>query len=225
LFEVIKAAPKHVREPELPPVLYRFFGPVREGKLQMKAEYLPVCCEKCGRYDEDDIFTIGFRDPAEIRIKGDFSHTQDRIFTVNDKFLNVVRNAKTFGFETKPIGKSGWHAFKVNCRVDCKDGVLEPTEPVCEECGRREASGSFNYANQISAPPLGNTFFTTKVHYHRMLWERDIFITEEVVRTLKDGGIKGGYCNRLWKDEELRMRDEKAKHGKKWKPPGSTVLL
>jgi hypothetical protein len=57
------------------------------------------------------------------------------------------------------------------------------------------------------------------------LRDRDIFITEGVVKALKDGGIKGGYCNRLWTDEEVRMAEKKAKQGKKWKPPGSTVLL
>jgi len=58
-----------------------------------------------------------------------------------------------------------------------------------------------------------------------MLWDREIFATEDVIKALKEGDIKGGYCNRLWTDEEVRIAEEKRKQGKKWKPPGSTVLL
>jgi hypothetical protein len=58
-----------------------------------------------------------------------------------------------------------------------------------------------------------------------MLLDRCIFATEDVVRALKEGGIKGGYCNRLWTDGEVRTAQEKTKQGKKWKPPRSTVLL
>lgn len=58
-----------------------------------------------------------------------------------------------------------------------------------------------------------------------MLWDRSLFVTEDVVQTLKKAGIKGGYFNRLWTDEEVRTFKEKAKQGKKWKPPGSGVLL
>jgi hypothetical protein len=101
LFELVKAAPKHARKPELPPVMYQFFGPLLEGEMQMKAEYLPLCCRKCGRYDEDAVFEVGFRDPVTIRIRGDYSHTQDRVFAVSEKFLTVLRNAKVRGYETK----------------------------------------------------------------------------------------------------------------------------
>ena len=226
LFELVKSGPKQVRNPELPPVMYQFFGPRPEGEMRMKPEYLPQCCKKCGRYSEDAVFKVGFRGPVTIRVKSDYTHTQDRIFIVSDKFLSVVRKAKVQGFEAKPVGKSGWHALAVTHLVDCADDVLKPAEPYCSECGRPDgAVGAFVHANQLACPQSGSTFFTTKVNYHRRLWDRDIFITEGVVKALKDGGIKGGYCIRLWTDEEVRTAEEKAKQGKKWKPPGSTVLL
>jgi len=226
LFERAKAGSKHVRNPQLPPVMYQFFGPHPEGEVRMKPEYLPLCCKKCGRYDEDAVFEVGFTEPVSIRIKGDFSHTQDRVFVVSEKFLSLVREAKVRGYETKPIGESGWHALRATNRVDCADGVLKPAEPYCPLCGRSDgAVGEFERISELSVPSDGNTFFTTSINWHRRLWDRDIFITEDVVAALKDAGIKGGYCNRLWTDEEMRTAAEKTKQGKKWKPPGSTVLL
>ncbi len=226
LFELTKAGLKHVRRPELPPVMYQFFGPQPEGEMRMKSEYRPLCCTKCGRYDEDAVFETGFRDPVTIRIKGDFSHTQDRVFIISEKLLSTLRKAKVRGYETKPLGKSGWHALRVTVRVNCVEGVLKPAEPYCPVCGRSDgAVGDFEHVNQLAVPGDGNTFFTTEINWHRRLWDRDLFVTEDVVNALKEGGIKGGYCNRLWTDEEVRMADEKAKQGKKWKPPHSTVLL
>ncbi len=226
LFDLVKAAPKHIRNPELPPVMYQFFGPQPDGEMRMKPEYLPLCCNKCGRYDDDPVFEIGFREPVSIRIKGDFSHTQDRVFVVSDKFLSVVRKAKVRGYETKPVGKSGWHAFRATERVKFADGVMKLVEPSCPVCGRaKTTTGSFERLSQLSVPIHPNTFFTTTRGWPTMLQDRSFFLTEEVVKALKDGGIKGGYCNRLWTDEEVRTAEEKAKQGKKWKPPGSTVLL
>ena len=226
LFDLVKLRPKHIRNPELPPAMYQFFGPPPEGDLQMKPEYLPLCCKTCGRYDEDAIFRTGFREPVRIRIKGDFSHTEDRIFVVSDKFLQVVRKAKVRGFEVKPIGKSGWHAFQVTERVPCSKRVMKLVEPFCPECKRAETTtGLFEHLSQLTLTKQTNTFFTTKTGWPSMLWDRDIFLSEDVVQALKKGGIKGGYCNRLWTDEEVRTAEEKRKQGKKWKPPGSTVLL
>lgn len=226
LFDLVKAGPKHLRKPELPSVMYQFFGPQPEGDMWMKPQYAPLCCRKCGRYDEDAVFEAGFTEPARIRIKGDYSHTQDRVLVVNEKFLSVICKAKVCGYETKPVGRSGWHALRVTNRVKCAEGVLIPAEPYCAVCGRSDgAVGEFQHRSQLSVPTMGNTFFTTKTNWHRRLWDRDIFLTEDVVKTLKDGGIKGGYCNRLWTDEKVRMGEEKTKQGKKWKPPGSTVLL
>mgnify|MGYP001569024203 CR=1 FL=1 len=226
LFDLVKRGRKNVRQSELPPAIYQFFGSQPEGEMRMKPEYLQTCCKKCGRYDEDAVFQVGFSDPVTIRIKGDYSHTQDRVFLVSERFLKVLCNAKVRGYESKPVGKSGWHALCVTVRVNCADGVLKPAEPYCPACGRPDgAVGSFERVSQLSVPRDDKTFITTNVNYHRRLWDRDIFITENVLRALKDGGIKGGYCSRLWTDEEVRFAGEMAKQGRKWKPTNSTVLL
>lgn len=226
LFELVKAGPKHVRNPELPSVMYQFFGPQAEGEMRMKPEYLPLCCKKCGRYDDDPVFDVGFREPVTIRIRGDFSHTQDRVFVVSEKFLNAIRKAKVRGYETKPVGKSGWHAFRATERVGFRDGVMKLVEPTCPECKRADGTtGMFKHLSQLSVPKSRNTFFTTEKGWPTMLWDRWIFATEDVVQALKEAGIKGGYFNRLWTDDEVRMAEEKAKQGKEWKPPRSGVLL
>ncbi len=226
LFDLVKANPKRVPNPELPSALYQLFGPSPLGDMRMKSQYLPLCCAKCGRYDEDAIFSTGFSTPAIIHIKGDYGRTRDRILVVNERFLKVIQIAKVRGYETKPIGSSGWHALQVTHRVECMEGALKRAEPYCPECGRSNGSvGSFQQLRQLAVPEDGNTFFTTKVNWHRRLWDRDIFVSEGVVTALKAAGIKGGYCNRLWTDEEVSVSDDRARLGKRWKPPKSTVLL
>lgn len=226
LFDLVKTAPKHTRSLELPPVMYRFFGPQPEGEMRMKPEYLPLCCKTCGRYEDDRVYDVGFRDPVNIHIKGDFSHTQDRVFVVNDKFLAVIRKAKVRGYETKPVGKSGWHAFRATERVSFVEGVMKLVPPSCPECRRsRTTTGSFEHLSQLAVPPHPSTFFTTAQGWPSMLQDRLLFLTEDVVTVLKEAGIKGGYCNRLWSDEEVQKAAEKTKQGKKWKPPGATIVL
>jgi len=226
LFEEVHATRKHVRNSELPPAMYSFFGPLAEGDMQMKPQYVSACCKKCGRYDEDSVFEIGFSDPVIVRAKGDYTHTEDRVFVVSDKFLSVLQMAKVRGYTAKSLGKSGWHALRITVLVDCDPKALKPAKPFCKMCGRPDgAVGSFERVGQLAVPSDENTFFTTKVNYHRRLWDRDIFITENVVRALKSGGVKGGYCSRLWTDEEVRISEAKSKQGKKWKPPRATVLL
>ena len=59
-----------------------------------------------------------------------------------------------------------------------------------------------------------------------MLWDRDNFMTEDVVEVLKKAGIKGGYCNRLFTDAEADEAEAKLKQGLKfqwWMPKNSTI--
>ncbi|HWQ90670.1 MAG TPA: hypothetical protein VN673_03280 [Clostridia bacterium] len=114
LFERAKAGPKRLRNPQLPPVMYRFFGPQPEGEVRMKPEYLPLCCTKCGRYDEDAVFEVGFTEPVSIRIKGDFSHTQDRVFVVSEKFLSLVRKANGETWRSCVVGRLAAGAWEIS---------------------------------------------------------------------------------------------------------------
>ncbi len=221
-----KPLPKHRRRPELPPVIYRFFGPTPDGEMCMKPEYHELVCKSCGRYDDDPVFEVGFSDPVLIRIRGDFASTEDRVYAVSQKFLEVLRKARVRGYETKPLGSSCWHAFRVTKRVECDESVMEFIEPFCHDCMRpARTPGAFEHVRQVSAPQDWNTFFTTEKGWAKPFRNRDIFLTEDVMETLRAGGVTGGWCTRLWTDEELCIGQEKAKRGLKWKPPGWCVSL
>ena len=228
--ELVTPSGDRPRRPELPSVMYQFFdqllGPQPDGVTRMKPQYAALRCKTCGRYDEDAVYDIGFSDPVTIRIRGDFSTTQDRVFAISEKFLNVLLDAKVRGYETKALGTSGWHALRVTERVDCDERVMEVLGPFCPECGRPDrVPGVFSQLKQLSLPDRSNTLFTTKRGWAKPFWSREIFLAEDVVEALKAGGVKGGSCNRLWTEDEVRKVEEKASQGKKWKPPGSFVFL
>ena len=225
-FDLIKSLPKRQKNPDLPPVLYTFFGPDPDGEMQIKPQFSKLRCKTCGRFDEDAVFDIGFSDPVVIRIKGDFATTQDRVFAISEKMLKVLRDAKVLGYVTKEIGTSGWHAMKVTERVDCDESVIQSIGPLCPECKRPDrAPGSFTQLKQLSLPKRQNTFFTTESGWAKPFSSRYIHMTEDVAQLLKAKGIKGGWCVRLWTDEEVRQGEEKSKQKIKWKPPGSMISL
>src|SRR5688572_1153561 len=163
LFDLVKRLTEHSKRPELPPVMYTFFGPRRDGEMRMKARYDALRCKTCGRYDDDPVFEAGFEDPVVIRVNGDFTHTQDRLLVISEKFVRVLREAKVRGYETKPVGTSGWHAFRATERVDFAPGIMKLIKPFCRECGRAKgAKGGFKHLSQLRVPADGNTMFTTK---------------------------------------------------------------
>jgi len=206
--------------------MHRFFGPDPEGVVVMKPQYEGIICKTCGRYDDDTMFAIGFSDPITIRFKGDFGHTEDRVFAISQKFLNTLRQAKVLGFETKPLGSSGWHAMRVTERIDCDESVMELVGPFCEGCNRPErVPGAFTTIGQLTLPAHANTLFTTKRGWAKPVRDRTTFLTQQVVEALKNAGIQGGWCNRLWTSDEARLIEEKRRAGKKWNPPGSIVTL
>jgi hypothetical protein len=226
VFELVRRLPKHPKQPELPPVIYSFFGPQPDGEMRMKERYVSLRCKRCGCYDEDAIYDVGFSDPVTIRIKGDFSTTEDRVFAISKKFHEHLRKAKVRGYETKPLGTTGWHALRVTERVDCDESVMEIIGPFCPKCGRPDrVPGSFTQLKQLSFPAHSNTFFTTRKGWPKPGSSRYIFLTEDVVKGLKAAGIKGGWCSRLWTDDEVRKAEEKANQGAKWKPSGALVSL
>ena len=225
--EVVKLLPKQPRPTEMPSVFYKFF-PSADVEVRMKPQYHKVCCKKCGRFNSDKIFEIGFDEPVTIRFKGDFGYSNDRMFVINDKFLKVLKQAKARGYKTKPLGKSGWHALRATLRVEHVDKVIKTQKPLCSECGRpKENFGVFEYRRQFSLPNQYNTFFTTTKGWPSSHGcDRQLFISEDVLNALQEGGIAGGYCNRLWTDEEQKLQKEKEKQGIPfWRPPKTAVPL
>ena len=221
-----KLAPKKSKSRNLPPLLHRFFGYFIGRGREMKAEYDDVRCQRCGRYKDDDVFAVGFFDPFFIHTRGDFCMTGDRVFIINEKFLKVLRKAKVRGYETKPLGESGWYAIRATCRVKLSKKVMKTYPPLCPECRLpKEASGGFDIQRDLSVPQEPMTIFTTERGWPSTLWDRDLFFTEDVAMLLKAEGIKGGYCRRLLTEDDLKRTDELAKQGKRLKPTEIAILL
>jgi hypothetical protein len=227
MMEVLRHLPKHPKRPELPPVLYKFL-PFPDAEVCLKPQYRHACCEACGCYETDEIFEIGFTEPVTIRLKGEFGYTSDKIFVIKEKVLEVLQKAEVAGYETKPIGKSGWHALRATLKVDCNGTAMTTAESKCSGCGRpTNAGGIFRFERQVSLPTQLKSFFTTKSSWPSARFtDRTLFITEDVLAALKAGKVKGPYCTRLATAEEAKLAEEKARQGDKWwQPPKSTVFL
>jgi hypothetical protein len=207
----------------LPPVIYKFF-PSPDAQVRLKPAYHSIACTTCGRYDTDQVFEIGFFEPVTLRFKEDIGVTNDHIDVINDKCLAVLKKANVGGYETKPIGNSGWHAFRVTLQFDPPRQVSWGEK--CPECGRPEYIGVETWQlRHVAHPAGGNTFYSTTVCGTGSFRQRDIFVTEDVLVTLKTAGIKGPYCDRFWTDDELEKAAQLEKQGKSWRPKGMTVFL
>ena len=227
LHEIIENLPKREKTDSLPPVVHQFF-PDPDAKVQMKPQYRPLCCKACGRYETDRIFQLGFGEPVTVRLKQDLGYTHDRILILNDKALKVLQDAKVQGYESKPIGKTGWNALRVTLLVDVVPGAIKLSGPPCPECGAPDEAGAAIYhEDELSPPNRANTFFAPKTACTTLLFrDRDTFFTEDVLKALKAGKIKGPYCDRLWTGEEFRKHEESLRRGGPiWTPSGVTVYL
>src|SRR5438876_2220990 len=74
LFEPVNPALKRPKRPEIPTTVRKLLGRPA-SQIVMKPQYDHLRCKTCGRYDSNEIFDAGFKDPVSIRIKGDFSRT------------------------------------------------------------------------------------------------------------------------------------------------------
>lgn len=223
LHDVIKRVPKR-KNPEMPSAFYKFFSPP-DADVHIKKRYQALCCPKCGRYDSDTVFDAGFEEPMAIRFKQDMAWTDDRQLVLSDKVRDLLKKAKVGGYETKPIGKSGWHVMRVTLRVDCNKKVYNLEKPNCKACKQPAeggcGGGGIWQLRDIKLPAGVNTFFTTRVGWASMyLADRQLFMTEDVYHTLKDGKISGPYCDRLLTDEEVATMRATRKQ-----PAGRTVYL
>ncbi|HEV2294712.1 MAG TPA: hypothetical protein VGR35_12735 [Tepidisphaeraceae bacterium] len=220
LHDVIKRVPKR-KNPEMPSAFYKFFAPP-DADVHMKERYQPLCCPKCGRYESDEVFDAGFEEPMAIRFKQDMAWTDDRQLVLSDKVLKVLKAAKVGGYETKPIGKSGWHVMRVTSRVECNKKAYNLEKPNCKACGQPDEGGGSIWQLRDIKPPAGtNMFFTTKVGWPSMyMADREVFLTEDVFAALKEGKVSGPHCERLLTDDEVAKMKATGKE-----PAGRTVYL
>lgn len=195
---------KQVKRPaEIPAIVHQLLGKPLPPGLRFKPQYSHYRCKLCRRFDGYEVFEKGFDDDVMIRIKGDFGHTSDRIFVVNDRFVRAIESVDAKGYELKPLGKSGWHALRVTCLVTFAPGVVKTSEWACSECGRpTEVWGRVQRVSEIEVPTVSNTFFASNRSMPYPFWDRNIFLTGDLVQALKSHDIKGGYCYQLYTDEE-----------------------
>ena len=220
LHDVIQRSLKR-RSTEMPSAFNKFFAPP-DADVHRKERYQKLCCSKCGRYDSDEVFEAGFEEPMAIQFKQDMGWTNDRQLVLSDKVLGVLKKAKVGGYETKPVGRSGWHVMRVTSRVDCNKKVYNLEKPNCKACGQpAEGGGSIWQLRDVKPPAGTNTFFTTKVGWASMYEaDREVFLTKDVYEALKDGKVSGPHCDRLLSDEEVARMKTTGKE-----PAGRTVYL
>jgi hypothetical protein len=200
------------------------------GVFQRRPRYTEVVCSSCHRFDSDQIFEAGFDEDVAIRFRDDFATTNDRLFLISQRMLEVLHRANVGGFEAKPVGTEGWHAMNVTLRVDSDPGAYHEAGKKCQSCGMRKegaGGGMIELLSQVTAPGQSNVFFTTKVAFHgREISDRDIFCTEDVVLLLKEKGIRKGSFHRLWTAKEIKTFDEKRAQGiDNWYPPKRIIYL
>jgi hypothetical protein len=224
---VSKRPVKRVASQGVPSTVNALLGHRREIAMHIKPAYSHLQCCSCGRYDSYRIFDVGFDDDVTINIKGDFGHTNDRIFVVTQKFLDVLRNAHTTGYEVKRIGTTGWYALRITLFVDSNDSVIKTSGAACSECGNpEECWGIHLRLSDLRLPSTADCLFTTKKGWPSApFFDRSIFMSERIAKLLKEGGIAGGYCKRLLTDDEWNWVEDFRKKGIPKDVPATTVYL
>lgn len=224
-----KAPKTPVRRAEgLSPTVHALLATRPPDGLRMKPQYQHLRCKDCRRFASEEVFKVGFDDEAIIRIKGDFGFTNDRVFLISDKFRNALKAGNVKGFDSKPIGKTGWHAFLVTKLVDARMSVITTTNTYCTTCGVPQESGGLHQRmSDFSLPEETNTFFSTKKGWpSAFCYDRETFLTEDVFDLLMRSGIRGGYATRLWTEEESQKFSEMQKRGRDIRPlPGTSFCL
>jgi hypothetical protein len=193
--------------------------------LSIKPRYQHLLCPKCKKFDHDDAFKEGFDSEIRIRGRGDIIRTDDGFRCVNEKVKRTIERAHLKGLGLKPLGDTGWYVINVTLRVSGDSTVYRLHKPFCRHCNRpSEITGIWGFQSQLRPPKEGKSFFSTI--FDRCCSgnaDRDIFVTEDIVRLWKDHGVKGGMFERLLNaDEEAQVRDSIARGKPRWPAQAKT---
>lgn len=230
VFRQIESPKRLPRAPFVPGTVGTLLGYHRGvgGIQEVRARYSGLVCPGCRNFESDKIFDAGFDDDVHIRFRDDFAETDDHIFVVSQRMLDVLRAGRVTGYEVKPVDKSGWYAMQVTVRVDSDPAVFRYATPKCKQCGAPvDGGGLHSLLSQIEPPPTSNTFFTSKERcLAREGPDRDFFCTEDVALLLRENGIRKGSFHRLWTEEERAKHEAKRKQGIfDWYPPKRVLYL
>lgn len=214
VFRQIEAPKRMPPSPNVPGVVRTLLGYHRGvgGIREVRSRYSTLVCPGCQNFDSDKIFDAGFDDDVLIHFRDDFAETNDFIFVIGQRMLDVLRKGCVTGYEVKQLDKSGWYAMRATVRVNSDPAVFRYEKPKCKKCGDPvDGGGSHWLLSEIEPPPTSKTFFTTR---NRCLAregpDRDLFCTEDVALLLREHGIRKGSFHRLLTEEE-RVK-LKAKH-------------
>ena len=160
VFREIKAPKPFPRFQFIPPGMFdtsRGMG----GVFQTRPRYQRVVCSRCHRFDSDKIFRAGFDEDVTIRFRDDFATTNDRLFLISQRMLEVLRKGKVGGFEVTPVGKEGWHALNVTLRVDSDPGAYHEAGARCRPfagCARKaRVAGLIELLSEMNGPRCAPT--------------------------------------------------------------------
>ncbi len=230
VFRNLKAPRRLPPSPYVPSTVRTLLGYHRGvgGVFVVRPRYANLVCAACHRFDSDRIFEAGFDDDVSIRFRDDFAVTDDFIFVIGQRMLDVLRKGRVKGYEVKTVDRAGWYAMRVTHRVDSDPSVFRYEKGRCKACGRPvDGGGGYGLLSQVEPPASSNTFFTTKLScLARDGPDRDLFCTEDVVMRLKEKGIRKGSFDRLWTNEEIEAYKAKTAQGVfSWYPPKRTIYL
>jgi len=203
---------------DLPANRWLIWNDSREtGGLIPKPVFQDLMCSKCWQANHDNIFKRGFEGAGNFKSKRDLVGTTDGFLCISDKVKTLLLRHKVGGFRSKPIGNDGWHVVNVNLKVNAVrvyTSEIWKGHRLCPKCKRALATGGgYEYERQISLPKRVRVFFTV-IHEHQGGHRGpDIFVTEDVVKILQGGGIKGCRFNRLMTQEEEKRFKQCCKAG------------
>ena len=108
--------------------LHRGAGGVKE----VRPRYRRLVCPACRGFDSDKIFDAGFDRDIRIRSRDDFAESDDYLFVVSQRMLEVLRKGRVKGYEVRQVDKAGWYALRATLRVDSDPRVFRYERARCK---------------------------------------------------------------------------------------------
>ena len=180
-----------------------------DGGPLIYCAYLDCICPSCHSVDRDALFARkhGLEGGPKIRVsKGrEFAEARDGFLLIKSRVLELLRQHKVAGYDTRQVPYTEWHVFRITTRVPYQDFKPNREKAPCKTCGRGAYYGSAFALREIALPDHPNTFFAPDAERTNAY---DVYLTESVAQMLKTSGVKGGSLSRLLDDDEVRLLRE-----------------
>jgi hypothetical protein len=188
-----------------------------------------LVCRRCGKFSYDDVFTLGFEHiKPSIQACGDIFASDEGFLCISSRFKDLVQASVGRGLALKPAGASGWFVVNITLRFGVRSDVFRVVRGPCPECGRnRETLGAVRHLGQLISKPDCETFFSTSQDREGSSYsDRDLLLTEGIVKIMRQGGIKGAALHELLEEHlDSKLAEEWQRDGKVKFPKGSRIIL